>query len=891
MPDLPLLLIGPILRRVEPHAVAVFVATSKAASVRVAVYDGQVDVASLPPELGSFETQTTRFAAAFHAAVCLVSFADAASLQPGHLYSYDVRITPPGEAAQSLKDLKLLGDPTLAAGDTPQEIQEEGTKSLLEDVKLKGYGKKQPASADVEVVALGYAEHRLPSFVTCPAALDELVLAHASCRMAHGVGHPALQNLDAYIDDLDGAAEGRPHMLFLTGDQIYADDVSSALLPGVNALAIQLLGDVEQVPSPRGGAPMLVNMTVLPAGFRQRITGSAGFTSDWASSHLIGYGEYLAMYCVAWNPALWPLLAVADSSDPDLSEALKTRLAQDATDSESTHPDAPALPVVLRRPSPDAPDDVITPLYGGTQPAADALKRVREEFLASKAQLDEYRREVAKVRRLLANVPTYMICDDHDVTDDWFMTGGIRGRNLGNPFGKALVRNALAAHTVCQAWGNEPVTWFHDADHQALLNGIAAMFPESWSGGPPQSAGSNEVDRVLGLTSAEAEPVIDFSFGVDGPMHHVRVLDTRMRRQYDTAGASPGLLTQAALDHQLPQSDLDDLPDAHVLVVVSPAPVYGPPLLSEIGGAILMSKHDVFNIARSETERALQEDVTGLPYGTPVGKQFYDIEYWGAHPAAFERLLERLSHHPRVVVFGGDVHYGAAFAMDWTGAGRTSRIVHFTSSAARNEWKESASKLGAPGIVHNLIALNGLATGLQHIGLPLTRLGWSATLPPVVEGLDQEPPATRIRVHTGPVLLSDEMFRAVHPLQRPPEWVWRAGPIVDERAPDDRPPAARLAEPAADLPADGGAVRQYGDLAAMHVQALRTAAVARGLQFLNNVGVVTFATENGTVHVRQALLSLRSRQDPNERAADYIVHATTLEPDPVPVPASVGPGA
>ena len=112
---------------------------------------------------------------------------------------------------------------------------------------------------------------------------------------------------------------------------------------------------------------------------------------------------------------------------------------------------------MLGRPSPDARDDVITPLYGGTQPAADALQRVREEFLASKAQLDEYRREVAKVRRLLANVPTYMICDDHDVTDDWFMTGGIRGRNLGNPFGRALVRNALAAYTVCQAWGNEPV--------------------------------------------------------------------------------------------------------------------------------------------------------------------------------------------------------------------------------------------------------------------------------------------------------------------------------------------------------------------------------------------------------------------------------------------------
>ena len=175
------------------------------------------------------------------------------------------------------------------------------------------------------------------------------------------------------------------------------------------------------------------------------------------------------------------------------------------------------------------------------------------------------------------------------------------------------MRNALAAHTICQAWGNMPKEWAADPNRQALLNGIAGMFPDGWSGGLPESGGSDEVDRVLGLTSAEAEPVLDFSFAIDGPKHHVRVLDTRMRRQYDTAGASPGLLTQAALDHQLPQADLDDLPDGHVLVVVSPAPVFGPPLLSEIGGAILMSKHDVFNIARSETERALEEDVTGLP--------------------------------------------------------------------------------------------------------------------------------------------------------------------------------------------------------------------------------------------------------------------------------------
>jgi hypothetical protein len=146
-------------------------------------------------------------------------------------------------------------------------------------------------------------------------------------------------------------------------------------------------------------------------------------------------------------------------------------------------------------------------------------------------------------------------------------------------------------------------------------------------------------------------------------------------------------------------------------------------------------------------------------------------------------------------------------------------------------------------------------------------------------------------VQTGPVVLSNEFFREQHTLTRPPDWVWRAAPIVDVRAPADRPPAARVAEPAADLPNDGGAVRQYGALAAMHVQALRTAAVARGLQFLNNVGLITFATGVDGIHVSQALYSLRPREDPNEKGDAYNLYETTLEPAPVPVPTAVGPGA
>ncbi|MFY9579843.1 MAG: hypothetical protein WAQ33_10995 [Gaiellaceae bacterium] len=866
MADIPLLLLGPILRRVEPRHVAVFVATHQPANVRVLLYDGQVDAESPPPELAVKETHTTRFASGFHAIVVTVDFADAAALQPGHQYSYDIRITPDGGVPQSLKDLKLL-----------------------EDDKLDGYGKADPAGQKVEVDAIGYADNRLPSFVTCPASLDELVLAHASCRKPHGDGHPALQWLDSYIDDLHGAVAGRPHMLFLTGDQIYADDVASALMPGLTALGIALLDGVEEVPSPvDNNAKVKVNTTELPAGFRQRVTGKSGFTSDWAASHLIGFGEFLAMYCAAWNPYLWPLLAVADTSDPALGDDLKARLVKDAQNLKPG--DEQTAPVVLGRPSPDAPADAVTPLYGGTQPEADALEKARREFLAAKGLLDEFRREVPKVRRLLANVPTYMICDDHDVTDDWFMTGEIRRATTKNLFGQALVRNALAAHTICQAWGNVPQLWTDDDDHRILLEGISGLFPEGWDGGPADVDGANAVVTTLGLTPT-GEPLFDFSFSVDGPMHKVRVLDTRTRREYNTPKSPPGLLSLAALDTQLPLQELEQLPDGHPLIVVSPAPVFGPPLLSDIGGPILVTKHDLFSIAWSESERALDEQVTGLEYGTPAGLQYYDIEFWGAHPAAFERLLERLSRHPRVIVLGGDVHYGAAYAMDWTGNGRTGRIVHFTSSAAKNDWKDSADKLGAPGVVHNLFALNGLATGLQNIGFPMTRLGWSATLPPVVTNLEKEPPSTRLRVQTGPVVLSNEHFRELHALTRPPDWVWRAAPIVDVRAPADRPPAARVPEPAADLPQDGGAVHQYGALAAMHVQALRTAAVARGLQFLNNVGLITFATSGDGIHVSQALYSLRSREDPNEKGDAYVIYETLLEPVPVPVPNAVGAGA
>ena len=79
-------------------------------------------------------------------------------------------------------------------------------------------------------------ENQLPSFVAPPATLDLVRLAHASCRKPNGPGYDALAWLDDRIEDTLGSAD-RPQQLFLTGDQIYGDDVAACLLPMLSSIA------------------------------------------------------------------------------------------------------------------------------------------------------------------------------------------------------------------------------------------------------------------------------------------------------------------------------------------------------------------------------------------------------------------------------------------------------------------------------------------------------------------------------------------------------------------------------------------------------------------------------------------------------------------------------
>jgi hypothetical protein len=84
-------------------------------------------------------------------------------------------------------------------------------------------------------------------------------------------------------EDLDK----RPSALFLTGDQIYADDVADPLIEYLTEFSIKLLGWEERING------LEKNLTGLRIGERQQVVKEyAKFTSESAGNHLLSFGEF-----------------------------------------------------------------------------------------------------------------------------------------------------------------------------------------------------------------------------------------------------------------------------------------------------------------------------------------------------------------------------------------------------------------------------------------------------------------------------------------------------------------------------------------------------------------------------------------------------------------------
>jgi hypothetical protein len=471
-----------------------------------------------------------------------------------------------------------------------------------------------------------------------------------------------------------------------------------------------------------------------------------------------------------------------------------------------------------------------------------------------------FRAAVPRVARALANTATYMIYDDHEVTDDWYLSQSWRSRVLTAPFGRAVVRNGYAAYTVCQAWGNEPSAFAHEGQNpkpknEELLDTLVTVGTD----GAFNATAVDKLEQLLGLTKPLIDPEARFDYTVPGPRHLVRVIDTRSRRTYRGRLGPPKLLGNS-LDTQLPPGPLTD--GRELLVVVSPVPILMPHAIEALVQPLAAGIIDF----KANAKRRAEADHDGPPVSGP---ERFDVEGWGGDEESFHAIVRRLATYPRCVILSGDVHFSSGIALDfWSGEDPAvdARVVQLTSSPVRN----SASE-----VIRAAIFAARFSQQLLR-GLPLDRLGWSATSSITVPPGKAISPARRSRMRTSPAVVPAGGWPAgtTIPADEPPDFRFRLSGLRDDR------PRSQLNHPEhlqPVLPPFDAAdpLRTYHEVAGRHAElALGPTELLRLLVFRSNIGVVRFEAEGESHTVVHELYSMDAPD--STEGGPYTVHRASL---------------
>jgi hypothetical protein len=199
--------------------------------------------------------------------------------------------------------------------------------------------------------------------------LDQVL--HGSCRKPHHPAADGLLCADRLLAACTQPQQ-RPAVLLMTGDQVYADDVAGPMLRAIHELierlgcSTSLEGAV--VDRQRGALPATRPATTTAPTccrrkqgnetLRERFFGGKRkpiFSSSNADNHLVTFAEVMAMYLLVWSPTPWALVRM--DMPADLSEQRQARYRAAADRSVRRWPGPggaghgpPALPDDLRRP-------------------------------------------------------------------------------------------------------------------------------------------------------------------------------------------------------------------------------------------------------------------------------------------------------------------------------------------------------------------------------------------------------------------------------------------------------------------------------------------------------------------------------------------------------------
>jgi hypothetical protein len=503
-------------------------------------------------------------------------------------------------------------------------------------------------------------ENLYPSFVIPPSDPIELKLLHSSCRKLHGEFIDAFIAAEKLLDDNVDFDTGnwkanaeRPQILCLTGDQIYADDVSDIVLhmiQKVNDEFINLSFETDLVII--GLAPNLDSISIddLNPGKRAKIitdNNGAKFTPDVevAGSHLIKMGEYFAMYMLAWSDVFW--------------------------------------------------DFNNLPLIGHVYPDILTLTEEKRNELTKKYDKDIANlkgNDFKKIKKILANISTMMILDDHEVTDDLFLdkkwvkdTIGINGSALG----KRILSNSLVAYSIFQDWGNKPLDYVETTSNgYKLLNNFSTSNVETKLSNFNKYVFptlSFEIGEVNDTDLKHLELINDLSKNIDfhykyfpnsANKYEIVALNCRTNRYFKNNTAIANLISRGNLSNQVGSNNCSTL---ELSILIAPTPVFG-----------------------HEKTEDIQLLFSSFP--SREKKLTYDAEAWGLNKNGREEFLSKLylrkhSVSPSilkrhsVIILSGDVHYGFAKRIKYKAEKQTGEnnyntrvlIANFCASSLKNE--------------------------------------------------------------------------------------------------------------------------------------------------------------------------------------------------------------
>lgn len=543
---LPDVLVGPLLRRISPTRLVMWLVASRSLAMSLVLRPGDRD-----EQRFNVNDHHQRLPIGRHAFIYLIDVRLPQALPTDERIEYDLRIQTTQGEWQSLPDWAPW---------------------------------------------LCYEGAAYPAFVI---ASRHHRLMHGSCRKPHHASADGLVRADQFLSERQQAPTEWPAWLLMTGDQVYVDDVAGPMLRAAHTL-IARLGLVDELlegatvkdsqalyaaPESYYQREALLPDITSNVALRERFFGGVKkpvFTSANASNHLMTLAEMLAMYCLVWSPVPWQIMT----------------------------PDEPAL---------NAKDT--------------------ENYRQEQAIVDDFVAGLPQCARLLAHLPSLMIFDDHDVTDDWNLTAEWERCAYGHPFSKRIIGNALVAYLLCQGWGNAP----------DKLNPLIEQATELLTETGPLSISQQDalIERLLRFQGWE--------FQVPGTPALI-VLDTRTRRwRSERSPKHPsGLMDWEAL-MEMQQALLG----CKSAVIVSPAPMFGVKLIEGV--------QKLF---------------------TWVGKPLVvDAENWMAHRGAANVLLQIWRHSKtpgNYVILSGDVHYSFAYDIIVRRQKQAPHLWQVTSSGIKN---------------------------------------------------------------------------------------------------------------------------------------------------------------------------------------------------------------